>query len=95
MKITKEIVQYIANLSKIKLDDESTAKMQNELGAIIEYMDILNSVDTNDLEPMSHVLSITNVMRDDEVLQSYDRIELLNNAPSHTDESFVVPNTID
>ena len=81
MKITKEIVEYVANLSKIKLDEKATAKMQSELGAIIEYMEILNSLDTKDIEPMSHVFSITNVMRDDEISNSYDREELLNNAP--------------
>lgn len=95
MKITKEIVECVANLSKIKLDEKSTAKMQSELGAIIEYMEILNSLDTKDIEPMSHVFSITNVMRDDEISNSYDREELLNNAPEHTNETFVVSNTID
>lgn len=95
MKITKDTVQYVANLSKIKLDEKSTAKMQTELGAILEYMEILNSLNTEGIEPMSHIFSITNVMRDDEISESYDREELLNNAREHTDESFVVPNTID
>ncbi len=95
MKITKDTVQYVANLSKIKLDEKSTAKMQTELGAILEYMEILNSLNTEGIEPMSHIFSITNVMRDDEISESYDREELLNNAREHTGESFVVPNTID
>ncbi len=95
MKIAKELVEYVANLSKIKLDEKSTEKMQSELEAIIDYMEILNSLDTKDIEPMSHVFSLTNVMREDEVIESYDRAELLINAPEHTDESFIVPKTVD
>ena len=95
MKITKELVEYVANLSRIKLDEKSTEKMQTELGAVIDYMEVLNSLDTKDIEPMSHVFTVTNVMRDDEVIESYDKEELLKNAPEHTDETFVVPKTVD
>ena len=95
MKITKELVEYVANLSRIKLDENSAEKMQTELGAVIEYMEVLNSLDTKDIEPMSHVFSVNNVMREDDVYESYDRQELLKNAPEHTDETFVVPKTVD
>ena len=74
---------------------QQTEKMINELGAIVDYMDILNQIDTENVEPLSHVFSITNVMRDDEVKESYARDELLKNAPDHTDETFVVPKTVD
>lgn len=94
MKITKEIVESVANLSKIKLDDNATAKMQTELGAVIEYMEILNTLDTSEIQPMSHIFSINNVMRDDIVYPSFDRQEILSNAPEHTDETFVVPKTV-
>lgn len=94
MKITKEIVESVANLSKIKLDDNATAKMQTELGAVIEYMEILNTLDTSEIQPMSHIFSINNVMLDDIVDPSFDRQEILANAPEHTDETFVVPKTV-
>lgn len=95
MQVTKELVEYVANLSRIRLDEKQTEKMINELGAIVDYMDILNQIDTENVEPLSHVFSITNVMRDDEVKESYARDELLKNAPDHTDETFVVPKTVD
>lgn len=95
MEVTKELVEYVANLSRIRLDDEQTEKMKSELGAIVDYMDVLNQLDTDNIEPMSHVFSITNVMRDDEVKESYEREALLKNAPDHTDETFVVPKTVD
>ena len=95
MQITNELVRYVANLSRIKLDEKQEEKMQSELAAVIEYMDVLNKLDTENVEPLSHVFSITNVMRDDEVKPSYDREELLKNAPDHTDETFIVPKTVD
>ncbi len=95
MQITNELVRYVANLSRIKLDEAAEAKMQSELESILEYMDVLNKLDTESVEPLSHVFSITNVMRDDEVKESYDREELLKNAPEHTDETFIVPKTVD
>ncbi len=95
MQITKEIVEYVAELSRIKLDPEETVKMQKELGAIIEYMDILNKLDTEGLEPLSHVFAVSNIMRPDEIAASYSRSEILGNAPEHTDETVIVPKTIE
>ena len=95
MKITNELVRYVANLSRIKLDEAGEEKMRGELAAILDYMDVLNKLDTEEVEPLSHVFAIPNVMRDDEVKNSYDREELLKNAPEHTDETFIVPKTVD
>ena len=94
MKITKDEVKTVSNLARIKLDDAATEKMQNELGAVIEFMEILNSLDTTDIEPMSHIFSLNNVMRQDVAHESLDRTEILANAPEHTKENFVVPKTV-
>lgn len=95
MQISKELVEYVANLSRIKLDDKQSEKMQSELASVIEYMEVLNKLDTDKIEPLSHIFNITNVMREDSVKASIDRDELLKNAPEHTDETFVVPKTVD
>ena len=95
MQISKELVEYVANLSRIKLDDKQSEKMQSELASVIEYMEVLNKLDTENIEPLSHIFNITNVMRDDENKESHNRDELLINAPEHTDETFVVPKTVD
>ena len=95
MQITKELVSYVAQLSRIKLDDSETEEMQKQMGAIVDYMDILNQLDTDEIEPLSHIFSITNVMRDDVTAPSYDREEILKNAPEHTAEAFVVPKTVE
>ena len=95
MQITKELVESVAELSRIKLDEASTETMQKELGAIVDSMEILNQLDTESIEPLSHVFNITNVMREDEVKESYDRADILKNAPEHTDETFIVPKTVE
>lgn len=60
--MTKELVTYVAELSRISLNKMEIEKMQDELGAVVAYMDILNSLDTTGIEPLSHVFDITNVM---------------------------------
>lgn len=95
MEITEDLVSYVAELSRIKLDEQQTSKMQKEIGALVEYMEILNTLDTSDIEPISHVFDVKNVLRKDEVCESYDRSELLKNAPDHTEESLIVPKTVE
>ena len=88
--MTKEMVTYVAELSRISLDEAETEKMQDELGA-----DILNSLDTTGIEPLSHVFDITNVMREDRVGKSNTKEEILRNMPETEDDMPVVPRTID
>lgn len=95
MEITKDLVEYVSNLSNIRLDEATSAKMENELGEIIKYMDVLNEVNTDGVEPMSHVFSIKNVLREDEIKESYDRDLILKNAPERTNEAFVVPKIVE
>lgn len=95
MEITKDLVAYVAELSRIKLDDEQAEKMKKEIGEVVKYMEVLNTLDTTGIEPISHVFDVHNVLRKDEVANSYDREELLKNAPQHTEESVVVPKTVE
>lgn len=95
MQITNELVSYVANLSRIKLDENEISEMQSQMSEIVNYMDILNQLDTENIEPLSHIFNITNIMRDDEVRDSYEREEILKNAPAHTEEAFIVPKTVD
>lgn len=95
MKIEKDTVGYVADLSKLELNDSESEKMTVELAEILGYMDRLNSVNTEGVEPMSHIFAIKNVMRKDIVQPSYDRKELLKNAPKHKDDTVIVPKTFD
>ena len=95
MKITTEMVDYISELSRLKLPEEEKEKMTGELEQILAYMDTLNALDTSGVEPMSHVCPVTNVVREDEVAPSFDRAELLKNAPSTDGEAFLVPKAVE
>ena len=95
MKINEELVDYISQLSRLKLPEEEKARMTGELEQIIAYMDTLNSLDTSGVEPMSHVFPVKNVMRADDVAPSFDRAELLKNAPATDGETFLVPRTVE
>ena len=95
MKITTEMVDYISQLSRLSLPEEEKAAMTAQLEQIVGYMDVLNTLDTTGVEPMSHVFPVKNVTREDVVEPSQDRGELLANAPVPDDEAFLVPRTVD
>ena len=95
MEITKEMVSYVAELSRLKLNDEEAETARNGLGEIIGYMDVLNNIDTEGVEPMSHAFAVKNVMREDVVRPSHNRAELLANAPKADDEAIIVPRTVE
>lgn len=95
MKITEELVDYISLLSRLKLDEAERTEMAGELEKIVSYMDRLGQVDTQGVEPMSHVLPIANVTRPDVVEPSYDREALLRGAPKRDQETFLVPKAVD
>jgi aspartyl-tRNA(Asn)/glutamyl-tRNA(Gln) amidotransferase subunit C len=65
--------------------------MTTQLGAILDYMDLLKEVDTEGVEPFSHPLELSNVFRPDEVKPSLERQEALRNAPEHDGQCYLVP----
>ncbi len=95
MKISKEIVRHIALLSRLELKDEEIEVYQQQLSRILEYVEKLNEVDTKDVEPTSHVLSLNNIFREDLVKDSLSREEVLRNAPDPSDKFFRVPKIIE
>ena len=95
MNITPELIDYLSELSRLRLPEEEKAAMTVELERILAYMDTLNQLDTKDVEPMSHVFPVKNVMRPDTVEPSADRAELLANAPVPDQEAFLVPKTVE
>ena len=95
MKITEEMVDYVSILSRLKLPQEEKTRMTGELEQIIGYMDVLNQLDTSKIEPMSHTFPVKNVLREDEVVPSFPREALLQNAPVPDGEAYLVPKTVE
>ena len=94
-KITKQDVEYVAALAQLDLDEATKERLVVELGDILSYMDKLNELDTDGVEPMMQVLEMTNVYREDEVRPSLDRETALKNAPKTDGEYFLVPKILD
>lgn len=95
MKITKEQIQHIAVLSRLNLSEEEKDLFGSQLSSILDYMDQLNELDTRETEPTSHVLSLSNVMRDDILTSSLPGEEALKNAPSRSENFYRVPRIIE
>ena len=95
MKITEEMVDYVSVLSRLKLPAEEKARMTGELERILDYMDVLNALDTAEVEPMSHVFPLKNVLRQDTVEPYFARPTLLQNDPVPDEEAFLVPKTVE
>ena len=95
MIITDEMLDYVAELSRLRIEDDSRERLRADLAGIISYMDLLNEVDTEGIEAMSHVFPITNVTREDVVQPSRAREDLLANAPVQDGTGFMVPRTVE
>ena len=89
--ITIKDVEHVAKLARLELTEVEKEKYTKQLGAILDYVQQMNEVDTSDVEPMSHAIPLTNVMREDEVVYENTREELMQNAPEKEYGFFKVP----
>ena len=94
-KISKQDVSYVAALAQLRLDDAAQERLVREMGDILSYMDTLNTLDTEGVEPMMHALEMTNVLREDVPGPSLSREEALKNAPVDNGAYFIVPIILD
>ncbi|NTV88914.1 MAG: Asp-tRNA(Asn)/Glu-tRNA(Gln) amidotransferase subunit GatC [Clostridiales bacterium] len=95
MNVTRETIEYVAALARLNLTPEEEARLTTEMGSIISYVDKLNELDTTGVKPMEHVIPIHNVLREDEIKESFDRDRMLANAPMSEDGCFKVPKVVE
>jgi len=95
MEITMELISYLEKLGRISLTEEEKEKTRIDLSSILGYIDKLNELDTDSVEPLSHAFPITNVFREDVVTNSDRRDIILSNAPDKKDGCFKVPKTVE
>ncbi|MFQ9933473.1 MAG: Asp-tRNA(Asn)/Glu-tRNA(Gln) amidotransferase subunit GatC [Lachnospiraceae bacterium] len=93
--ISDETIEYVGILAKLDLSKEEKEKAKKDMGSMLDYIDKLNELDTEGVEPMSHVFPVNNVFREDVVTNGDDRENILKNAPESKNGSFVVPKTVD
>ena len=94
MAVTIKDVEHIAKLAKLEFTDAEKEKFTHQMNQILEYVEQMNKLDTSRVEPLSHVIELSNVFRADEVKQGVSTEEALKNAPSKTEEFFKVPKVI-
>lgn len=93
--IKKEDVQYIAGLARINLTEDETGPLAKDLEGILSYIKQLESLDVSDIKPTSHVLSLENVYRPDDVKPSLTQDEALSIAIEKLNGAFKVPQIIE
>ncbi|OGI18636.1 MAG: asparaginyl/glutamyl-tRNA amidotransferase subunit C [Candidatus Melainabacteria bacterium RIFCSPHIGHO2_02_FULL_34_12] len=91
MMITKEQVEHVAKLARLSLTEEEKELYSKQLSEILDYIDQLNEVKTEGIEPMTQPIPTVNVMREDIVKKQYNRDEMLKNAPHEEYGFFRVP----
>jgi aspartyl-tRNA(Asn)/glutamyl-tRNA(Gln) amidotransferase subunit C len=95
MTISKDRILKIANLSKISISEDQIEKLEVEISSILNWVETLNEVDTENIEPMSNSLTNFLQMREDIVTDGEKRSEILSNSPAEDESFFVVPKVIE
>lgn len=93
-RITDETIEYVGILAKLELSDAEKENAKADMEKMLDYIDTLSELDTEGVEPMSHVFPINNVFREDVVTNADGREQTLANAPQRKEDSFEVPRTI-
>jgi len=91
MSITIKDVEHVANLARLELTEEEKQMFNEQLNAILKYAEQLNQLDTEGVEPTSHAMLLSNVMREDEVRASLAIEQVMLNAPDEEDGQIKVP----
>ena len=84
-----------AKLARLELSEPDLARMQQQLSAILDYVELLNTLNTDGVEPLAHPLPLTNVTRPDEPHVSLDPHEARAGAPASEQQRFRVPRILD
>jgi len=95
MKISKKEIHHVAELARIEFNDRELEKFTEQLGNILNYIEKLSELNTDNVEPTSHVLDISTPLREDVVEKWLSGEEVLKNAPESDGGFFVVPQVIE
>ena len=94
MEVNNKLIEDIAKLSKLKFDETSSEKMKDDLKKILAFVDKLNEIDTEGVEPLIYMSDEVNVLRADEISEETAQDEALKNAPQKDSDYFKVPTVL-
>ncbi|MCR4849662.1 MAG: Asp-tRNA(Asn)/Glu-tRNA(Gln) amidotransferase subunit GatC [Lachnospiraceae bacterium] len=93
--ISDETIEYVGILAKLELNEAQKERAKKDMADMLDYIDKLGELDTDGIEPMSHVFDVKNVWREDVVTNTDDRENIIKNAPGEKNGMFEVPKTFD
>lgn len=95
MKIDQNSIKKIAHLARLEFDESSAEKMSRDMSQILDWVEQLNEIDTENVEPLTTMSSETNVMREDKTTSHLDHEAGLKNAPKRDADYFRVPKVLE
>ena len=95
MTINLKTIKHISKLSRISVDDEKAKKLAGDMNSIFDFIEKLNELDTNNVEPLTSVAETTLKLRVDEVKSGNIRDQILKNSPEENEDFFVVPRVVE
>jgi len=95
MTINLKTIKHISKLSRISVDDKKAKKLEGDLNLIFEFIEKLNELDTDKIEPLTSIAETTLKFRTDEVKSKDIRNQILKNSPEKNEDFFVVPKVVE
>jgi len=90
-KIDHALIKKVGRLARLELDETEIKEFTGQLETILEYVEIINKIDTSEVEPLAHCLPVNNRFREDRMNKSFDPDTALLNAPAEDNGYFKVP----
>lgn len=94
MEVNDSVIEKLAHLARLKFDAADKEEIKKDLQKMIAFVEKLNELDLEAVEPLLHMSDEVNVLREDEVSNSISREEALKNAPPHDEKFFKAPKVI-
>ena len=82
-------ITHLAKLARLKFEAGELTSLTNDIEAIVDYVNLLSEVDLDDIEPTAHVTPMVNVYRPDEVGETMEKRDVLDNAPATLDDDYI------
>ena len=95
MKITRAEVEHVSRLARLALSDQELDALTGEMDAILDYVEQLNTLDTQEIVPTAHAVPMENAFRKDEIRPGFTTDQALSNAPDATENAFRVRRVIE
>ena len=95
MLVSEKEVRYVAHLARLQLSDEEVKTLRNDMSQILDYMNLLNEMDTSEVKPLEHIIDFENYLREDVTKEPLPHEDALRNAPDTDTDYFRVPKVIE